>query len=73
MSRVLSFVALAVIVATPALAQTPAPARPDLTSLSGGVSQLYQSIRRNIVEAAEAMPAHADFLRKLGVDVTRGG
>ena len=72
MSRVLSFVALAVIVATPALAQTPAPARPDLTSLSGGVSQLYQSIRRNIVEAAEAMPEEhytfkpADDVRTFG-------
>jgi len=32
------------------------PPRPSLESLSGGVMQLYQSIRRNILEAAEAMP-----------------
>jgi len=59
-------------VATPAFAQTPAPARPDLTSLSGGVTQLYQSIRRNVIEAAEAMPAEhygfkpADDVRTFG-------
>jgi uncharacterized damage-inducible protein DinB len=47
--------ALPLSIVQPALsAQT--PERPSLESLSGGVMQLYQSIRRNIIEAAEAMP-----------------
>ncbi|HUF46169.1 MAG TPA: DinB family protein [Vicinamibacterales bacterium] len=40
----------------PVAAAAQTPPRPDLTSLSGGVTQLYQSTRRNVLEAAEAMP-----------------
>lgn len=33
-----------------------AQTRPSLDTLAGGLSQLYQSVRRNLIEAAEAMP-----------------
>jgi len=69
-TRVLSAFVLTSVIAAPASAQT--PARPDLTSLSGGVKQLYQSIRYNVLTAAETMPEEhyafkpADDVRTFG-------
>src|SRR5687767_7417836 len=41
-------------------AQAPAPT--DLTSMSGGLTSLYRSIRLNLIEAAELMPEeHYEF------------
>lgn len=44
------------VVTTVALAQSPAAPRPQLDTLAGGLSQLYRSIRLNVLEAAELMP-----------------
>ena len=63
MRRVLATTALLTLLVAPLAAQqTPAPAPPRLTSLAGGLTQLYRSIRANLIEAAELMPeAHYAF------------
>ncbi len=53
------------------LAQT-AVTSPKLDTLSGGLTSLYQSIRRNIVEAAELMP-EAEYAFKPSADVRSFG
>jgi uncharacterized damage-inducible protein DinB len=70
--RFVSLLACAVLALAPAPAAAQTAPGPDLTSLSGGVTQLYQAIRRNVTEAAEAMPdEHYSF--KAAADVRTFG
>lgn len=54
MRRLLALVCLVVVTAPSLLAQQTGP--PAMSTLSGGMRSLYQSIRRNVLEAAELMP-----------------
>lgn len=56
MRRTFPALLLVTAILTPAAAQAQTPARPDLTTMSGGLVSLYRSIRLNLIEAAELMP-----------------
>lgn len=56
MRRHVPFLLGALILLPSATARAQAPAPPDLTSMSGGLTSLYRSIRLNLIEAAELMP-----------------
>ena len=56
MRRTLPVLLFVTAILSPSGAAAQAPARPDLTTMSGGLVSLYRSIRLNLIEAAELMP-----------------